>query len=147
MNSTAKKPLIPVLLISISFMASISSCDSFTTVCTTEFRYLGVSVFMDDATTPVVFDKVILTDARNRNIIDLCATDSECSDGEIMGVPENGSYVIYHDGLRDKIGFRPMLLFFEGKNDSLHVEQMFILEDDGCHARVKAGPNSIYVGS
>jgi len=38
------------------------SCDSVSTVCSSEFRHLGVGVFVEDGTTPAVFDEITLID-------------------------------------------------------------------------------------
>ncbi|MCC5907100.1 MAG: hypothetical protein JJU13_12890 [Balneolaceae bacterium] len=122
------------------------SCDSVSTVCSSEFRYLGVSVFMEDGTTPVVFDEVILTDGQSGQSIELCGKEEpECSDDYIMGIPESGSYTIFHDGLRNRIGFYPMKLLFEGRNESITVKQVFLIGDDGCHVNKLSGPTTLNV--
>ncbi len=133
-----------IYMVLILFLAAGISCDSISTVCSSDFRYLGVGVYLEDGITPVVFDEVRLTDGRSGQTIDLCdANETECPGDGIMGVPENGSYTIFHDGLRGRIGFHPMPLLFEGRNDSITVEQLFVIGDDGCHVHKISGPGTL----
>lgn len=133
-----------VYLVLILFLATGLSCDSISTICSSDFRYLGVGVYLVDGITPVVLDEVTLTDGRSGKTIDLCDTnETECPGKGIMGVPENGSYTIFHDGLRDQIGFYPTPLLFEGRNDSITVEQVFLIGDDGCHVYKISGPGTL----
>ena len=114
-------------------------------VCTSEFRMIGVSVVYEDKE-PVIFDDASVKNHRTGNEIDLCSSyHSNCTREEIIGHPESGYYTIYHDGLRNEIGMRPVALMFSASNDSVSVEQLFLIDEDGCHVQKKAGPDQIII--
>jgi hypothetical protein len=113
-------------------------------VCTLEFRYLMVSV-VDGDENPVRFDEVSVTNYRTGDAIDLCDSEPSLCIDEIAGNPEMGYYTIYHDGLRGDIGFRPISVLFDASNDSVSVQQLYLIGDDGCHVYKMSGPEVIAV--
>jgi len=134
--------LITVLIIALTGQ----SCEELfnSKVCTLEFRYLTVSV-VDRDENPVRFDEVFVTNYRTGDAIDLCDSEPSLCIDEISGSPEMGYYTIYHDGLRGDIGIRPLSVLFEASNDSVSVQQLYLIGDDGCHVYKMSGPEVITI--
>jgi len=134
--------LIIVLIIALTGQSCEKLFDS--KVCTLEFRYITVSV-VDGDENPVRFDEVSVTNYRTGDTIDLCDSEPSLCIDEIAGSTEMGYYTIFHDGLRGDIGIRPLSVLFEASNDSVSVQQLFLIGDDGCHVYNMSGPEVITI--
>ncbi len=122
----------------------LHSCNE---VCSDVFKMEGITV-LTPGQERVFLDSLRITETRTGNIIDLCKYDGQdpCPDGSYMEVSGEGIQpIIFHDGLREKIGLGGMGILVEGYADSLAFRQIFLIGDDGCLAFKIAGPDTVHL--
>ncbi len=140
-----KKPVFILYLITICLL--FNSCDSFIDqACTAEFRSIGVTVFTTE-NEPVILDEFTVTKRQfhSEGELEICGNGFDCENGKPAGYPQQGFYVIFHDGMRSKIKGGVMKVTASGKKDEIEFKEDFLISSDGCHVSKEAGPDTVYV--
>lgn len=134
--------------LSILFLAALmGGCDSTNSidrVCTAEFRIFSTTVLSPDGE-PADSVDISITIGDSDESFDPCAEDFEenCDIGGPVGF-----YIIFHDGLIDKIdeGENATVLV-EGTRGELGFTREFVFTNDGCHVAKVAGPDTVTLQS
>ncbi|MBA2745391.1 MAG: hypothetical protein H0U44_04120 [Flavisolibacter sp.] len=126
---------IPFLLLTILFMAFLSSCTKCDPdfVCTQEFRSIIVNLQNAEGH-PVVLDEAYTQRAGSTQNI-------------VFSQPMNdGSYVVLDDSYHSSLVNSEADFHFIGKkNNQVVVNQIFRIAADQCHINKKTGPETIVV--
>lgn len=107
-------------------------------VCTAEFVTHTLTVLTPDAE-PADSVQITVSNKATGNTYDVCEP-SICDE-----TPDDGTYVIFHDGFLGKVDSDGEEIVVRGTKGDKGFTEEFIFKDDGCHIRKIAGPDSVYL--
>lgn len=131
------------LLLLFCSVVLLNSCDEDgmdPLVCTDEFVIIDLSVENTEGE-PVENAELTITDLSTETELDVCQSDLiDCTNHHA-----NGNYVIFHDGLYDRVSMTGDPYEVSGEKNGTSFTESFVFAKDRCHVFKKSGPDSVTI--
>lgn len=129
-----------ILTITLFMSLSLTGCEEYGTesfACTAEFVTISLQLQNPDGE-PVEDADISVTNLETGRELQVCES-FECNNGQI------GRYVIFHDGLMDRVTFQGDAYKVNGETSEGSFSENFVFAKNECHVLKKSGPDTVTV--